>query len=102
MVLPDAVHDHAGRERVLAAHDPARQLQSSAALTLWWEGLSAEHDRESPRNLRAEPFRVALDLDARVADFALTRDWPVGDRVRRWVWKRLLFKVLLRLPRRLD
>jgi hypothetical protein len=37
VVLPEAVHQHAGGERMVGARDPAGERQSSAAAP-WWGG----------------------------------------------------------------
>ena len=73
---PDAVHDHAGGERIALGGDRLRQLEPAAAFL---EGLGLairEHLEEVARNDIAVDFRLAAHEDVRVMRVRANRRRP--------------------------
>ena len=66
VVQPDAVDQHAGRQRVLRVGDGAGQPQAAAAVAEGAAILAGDHFEELPRHRLAGAVRVAAAEDARL------------------------------------
>src|SRR5436190_22073684 len=65
LIEPNSVHDYAGGQRILRAHNRLRQFEASAAL-LKRLRIAAEERGESPRHRFALPARIAAHEDTRI------------------------------------
>ena len=67
--MPDAIHNHAGEERVVLAGEPLGEFKPSALLRvdLWCVG-NLDQAEEASRDNRAKLFRLAANADFSVGD----------------------------------
>jgi hypothetical protein len=94
---PDAVDEHAGRERIVAGGDRAGQFQPAAPLL--GKGLRPdmlEHAEKLPRSLGTADVRLAADVDIPRAE-AAPRRLDVGEHHRLHRRSRMLLDELVEL-----
>ena len=66
MMLPQPVHDHSRRERIVGCGDGFGQFPSAAAIGERRRISAGQHLQEPPRRFVAKVLRVPADVDAQV------------------------------------